>query len=79
MSKYTVESCYNELEPTLRQIARLVKSAPLSENERNGLAMLILADVAGTTLAVMGLEGTAENMSELGQFMSSTFATKGLN
>ena len=79
MSRYTAESSYKELEPTLRQIARFVKSAPISEKERSGLAMLILADVAGTTLAVMGLEGTAENMSKLGEFMASTFAAKGLN
>jgi hypothetical protein len=79
MSKYTVESCYKELEPTLREIARLVKSAPISEKERSGLAMLILADVAGTTLAVMGLEGTAENMSKLGEFMASAFTPKGIN
>ena len=79
MSKYTVDACYKEMEPTLREIARLVKSAPLSEKERNGLAIRILADVAGTTLGVIGLEVTPENLSELGQFMASTFATKGLN
>lgn len=79
MSKYTVESCYKELEPTLRQIARLVKSAPISEKERNGLAMLILADVAGTTLAVMGLEDTPENMRQIGEFVASAFTPKGIN
>lgn len=79
MSKYTAKSCYDELEPTLRKIARLVKSAPISEKERNGLAMLILADVAGTTLAVMGLEDTAENMSQLGEFMAAAFIPKGIN
>ena len=79
MSKYTAESCYKELEPTLREIARLVKSAPLSEKERNGLAIMILADVAGTTLGVIGLEVTPENINTLGEFMASTFVTKGLN
>ena len=79
MSKYTVESCYKELEPTLREIARLVKSAPISEKERNGLAIMILADVAGTTLSVMGLEVTPENMSNLGEFMASAFTPKGIN
>lgn len=79
MSEYTPKSCYEEMKPLLREIARLVKSAPLSEKERNGLAMLILADVSGTTLAVMGLEDTAENMSKLGEFMAATFITKGIN
>ncbi len=79
MSKYTVESCYKELEPTLREIARLVKSAPLSEKERNGLAIMILADVAGTTLGAMGLEDTPENMSQLGEFMASALRPKGIN
>ena len=79
MSKYTAEACYKELEPALRDIARLVKSAPLSEKERNGLAIMILADVAGTTLAVMGLEATPENMSNLGGVMASAFTPKGLN
>lgn len=79
MSRYTAKSCYKELEPTLREIARLVKSAPISEKERNGLAMLILADVAGTTLAVIGLEDTAENMSKLGEFMAAAFIPKGIN
>jgi hypothetical protein len=79
MSKYTVESCYKELEPTLREIARLVKSAPLSEKERSGLAMMILADVAGTTLAVMRLEDTAENMKCLGEFMAAALIPKGIN
>lgn len=79
MTEYTVESCYKEMEPALRDIARLVKSAPLSEKERNGLAVMILADVAGTTLAVMGLEATPENMSNLGEFMASAFTPKGIN
>ena len=79
MSKYTVESCYKELEPTLREIARLVKFAPLSEKERSGLAIMILANVAGTTLAAMGLEATPENMSKLGEFMASAFTPKGIN
>ena len=79
MSRYTAESCYKELEPTLRQIARLVKSAPISEKERSGLAMLILADVAGTTLAAMGLEDTAENMSKLVEFMALALTPKGMN
>jgi hypothetical protein len=79
MTEYTVESCYKEMEPALRDIARLVKSAPLSEKERSGLAIMILADVAGTTLAVMGLEATPENMSNLGEFMASAFTPKGIN
>ena len=79
MTEYTVESCYKDMEPVLRDIARLVKSAPLSEKERSGLALMILADVAGTTLGVMGLEATPENMSNLGEFMASAFTPKGIN
>jgi len=78
MSKHAVEFCYKEMEPLLRHIAHAVKSAPLSEKERAGLAIMILADIAGTTLSVIGLEPTQENMSQLGEFMASSFL-KGMN
>jgi hypothetical protein len=79
MTKHNVEFCYKELQPLLQHISRAVKAAPLSENERKGLAMMILADMAGTTLAVIGLEPTQENMSQLGEFMASAFSKEGMN
>ena len=79
MTKHNVEFCYKEMEPLLRHIASAVKSAPLSEKERAGLAIMILADMAGTTLAIIGLEPTQENMSQLGEFMASSFLKEGMN
>jgi|GEM_PF-2427001 len=79
MSHYTAEACFQELQPTLREISRLVKSAPISEQDRNGLAIMILADVAGMTLGLIGLEATPENIAELGQFMAAAFQRKGMN
>jgi hypothetical protein len=79
MTKQTLKFCYEEIEPLLRHIARAVKSAPLSEKERAGLAMMILADMAGTTLGVIGLEPTQENMSQLGELMASAFLKEGMN
>ena len=79
MSKHAVEFCYKEMEPLLRHIARAVATAPLSKKERAGLAIMLLADMAGTTLGVIGLEPTQENMSQLGELMASAFLKKGMN
>jgi len=79
MSEYTAEACFKELQPTLREISRLVKSAPISEQDRNGLAIMILADVAGMALGVIGLEATPANLEELGRFMAAAFERKGVN
>jgi hypothetical protein len=79
MTKQTLKFCYEEIEPLLRHIASAVKSAPLSEKERAGLAIMILADMAGTTLSVIGLEPTQENMSQLGELMASAFLKEGMN
>ncbi len=79
MTKHAVEFCYKEMEPLLQHISRAVKAAPLSEKERAGLAIMILADMAGTTLSVIGLEATQENMSQLGELMASSFSKEGMN
>jgi hypothetical protein len=78
MTKHTVEYCFESMHPLLDDITRLVKSAPLSEGERKGLAMMILAHVAGATLAALGRAPTPDAMRELGEFMASTF-TRGIN
>ncbi len=70
------KACYAEMEPLLRNIAHLVKTAPISEGDRAGLAIMILADIAGVALGVMGRDPTPEAMRELGEFMASAFMTK---
>lgn len=50
----TIQDCFEELRPTLNEIARLAKIAPLPDNERAGLCILIAGHFFGTAQAAMG-------------------------
>lgn len=50
----TVQDCFDELRPTLNEITRMARIAPLPDNERAGLAVLIAAHFFGAAQAAMG-------------------------
>lgn len=64
------QSAMAELQPVLNEVTRLVASAPLTKDQRAGLAVMVLCHFAGGALAALDLEPTPQGARELGRVLT---------
>lgn len=78
VAQRAVKAAMAELFPSLKEVSRLVASAPLPKEQRAGLAVMVLAHFAGGALAALELDPTPEGAQELGRILAYAMA-KGMH
>lgn len=65
-----VQAAMDEMRPVLKEVSRLVATAPLTKEQRAGLSVAVLCHFAGTALAALELEPTPEGAAALGKVLA---------
>lgn len=69
-------AAFEELKPVVHNLIKMVATCPISDVEKNGLALLVATSFVGAALAQAKLDPTPENAEAIGKMIADSMRAK---